>query len=399
MRSFPFDQLSDAPLIVDASYVGGRAGNAGDDPFPKLLGVSNQGGFRYRGSLNALQLVVLTSSLTDPEWPDRLDQDTGVFTYYGDNKKPGRDLHDTPRYGNSLLSRVFALAHGTVEERLRVPPIFVFGNAGDWRDAIFLGLAVPGTADLHGSEDLVAIWKSIRGRRFQNYRARFTVLDVPVVPRNWLQDIKSGIADSPNAPAAWRAWRAGGQARALAARRSVEHRSKGEQLPGNAEGRAILDLIISHFATRPHSFEGCAADLTRMLLPDTTALDLTRPSRDGGRDGIGRLRIGREPTAIDVEFALEAKCYAVNNSVGVREMARLLSRLRHRQFGVLVTTSFLDSQAYREIKEDDHPIIVVSGRDVVEILRGNGLGDRERVARWLLQDFPPVHGSVHSHGL
>ncbi|MCP1762460.1 O-acetyl-ADP-ribose deacetylase (regulator of RNase III) [Bradyrhizobium japonicum] len=36
---------------------------------------------------------------------------------------------------------------------------------------------------------------------------------------------------------------------------------------------------------------------------------------------------------------LEAKCYGSGNSVGVREMSRLISRLRHRQFGVLVTTS------------------------------------------------------------
>jgi hypothetical protein len=33
---------------------------------------------------------------------------------------------------------------------------------------------------------------------------------------------------------------------------------------------------------------------------------------------------------------------------GVREMSRLISRLRHRQFGVLVTTSYVDNQAYRE---------------------------------------------------
>jgi hypothetical protein len=174
----------------------------------------------------------------------------------------------------------------------------------------------------------------------------------------------------------------------LAARRSVEHRSKAEQLPANSEDRAIIELIVSYFAARPHAFEACAAALTRMLLPSITSLDLTRASRDGGRDGIGRLRIGREPVAVDVEFALEAKCYSFNNAVGVREMSRLLSRVRHRQFGVLVTTSCLDNQAYREIKEDGHPIIVVAGRDIVEILRGNGFGDYGTVERWLHQDFP-----------
>ena len=104
MPVFSFDSLAEADLRVDATYQGGRTGNAGDDPFPRLLGLSNMGGFRYRGTLAELDMVVLTSSLTDPEWPDGLDQDTGVFTYYGDNKDPGQALHDTPRNGNELLS-------------------------------------------------------------------------------------------------------------------------------------------------------------------------------------------------------------------------------------------------------------------------------------------------------
>lgn len=39
-------------LIVDAVYEGGRAGNAGDDPLHKLLGVSNQGDFGTSGAKN-----------------------------------------------------------------------------------------------------------------------------------------------------------------------------------------------------------------------------------------------------------------------------------------------------------------------------------------------------------
>ena len=139
--------------------------------------VSAGGGFRYRGALDALDLVVLTSSLRDPDWPDMLDLETGVYTYYGDNKRPGRGLHETPRKGNELLRRIFDLAHSGVDGRRQVPPILIFANTGEWRDVAFLGLAVPGTADLRTSEDLVAIWKISEGRRFQNYRARFSVLD------------------------------------------------------------------------------------------------------------------------------------------------------------------------------------------------------------------------------
>ena len=85
--------------------------------------------------------------------------------------------------------------------------------------------------------------------------------------------------------------------------------------------------------------------------------------RDGGRDGVGALTIGSGAASISIDFAMEAKCYSTSNSVGVREISRLISRLRHRQFGILTTTSYVDRQAYCEIKEDGHPIIVVSARD------------------------------------
>jgi hypothetical protein len=389
LQVIPFNDLSRADLCVDATYLGGRSGNAADDPFPRLLTLSNQGGFRYRGTLGQLDLVVLTSSLNDPEWPDALDQETGVFTYYGDNKKPGRALHETPRNGNELLRRLFDEAHSGSSGRQAVPPVFVFANKGEWRDVVFLGLAVPGSDELRSSEDLVAVWKSIGGRRFQNYRARFTILDVPVIQRIWIDDILAGNALSSNAPRPWLTWIHGGNRHALIANRSVEHRTKAEQLPRTEVDRRILKALHGFFAGRPHDFEACAAAIARMLLPDITSLDLTRPSRDGGRDAFGQLRLGRGVTAIPVEFALEAKCYGSSNPVGVRETSRLISRLRHRQFGILVTTSYVDLQTFREIREDRHPIIIISGSDIVELLRTNGYGTVRAVTDWLEGEFPP----------
>ena len=61
MKVVPFSDAHSADLTVDAVYRGGRKGNAGDDPLPLLLKVSNSGGFRYRGQVDALELVVLTS--------------------------------------------------------------------------------------------------------------------------------------------------------------------------------------------------------------------------------------------------------------------------------------------------------------------------------------------------
>jgi hypothetical protein len=166
------------------------------------------------------------------------------------------------------------------------------------------------------------------------------------------------------------------------ATRSLEYRSKDEQ------GESIIQTIREYFRDTPHGFEHCAAAIARLMMPDVATLDVTRPSRDGGRDAIGQMRVGTGASGILVEFALEAKCYSASNSVGVREMSRLISRLRHRQFGVLVTTSWVDLQAYKEIKEDQHPIVVVSGADIVDLLRRNGKGSAEAVAAWLIEEFP-----------
>jgi hypothetical protein len=228
MNSIPYHSLADADLLVDAAYEGRRIGNAGDDPLPELLGVSNQGGFRILGTRQQPRLIVVTTSMLDPEWPDSLDPETGLFTYYGDNKKPGRELHDTPRYGNLLLRDMFEALH--TERRDRVPPVLLFANAGRWRDMVFKGLAVPGAVGLTSMDDLVAVWKVTSGRRFQNYRATFTILDVPSLDRDWINAIRAGENWRSSAPKSWTDWVVTGRYRPLKAVRSLDVRTRDQQM-------------------------------------------------------------------------------------------------------------------------------------------------------------------------
>lgn len=119
-----FVDLPAADLVVDRTYRGGINGNYGDDPIFRLLPVGNQGGFRVAGSIvkGTVRLIVLYTSGTEVDWPDEIDPTTGDFTYYGDNRSPGRELHDTPRGGNLLLRDVFAASRASADRRLRVPP-------------------------------------------------------------------------------------------------------------------------------------------------------------------------------------------------------------------------------------------------------------------------------------
>ncbi|MFJ5225747.1 restriction endonuclease [Streptomyces sp. NPDC088400] len=389
-----FADLSTSDLVVDALYAGGSNGNSGDDPIAKLIpGVGNQGGFRHKGSpaKGTVRLSVLYTTGGAVDWPDHLDVQTGTFTYYGDNKTPGRDLHDTPRSGNQLLRDAFDASHRSAAERAAaVPPFLLFektGTAG--RSVRFRGLLAPGGPTMTSDDELAAIWRTTDGQRFQNYRARFTVLDHARISRTWIQHVLSGGSPlTSDCPPAWRNWVEGRIYRPLVAPSTTVIRSRAGQLPEDDEGKAILEGIREYFRGREHDFESCAVAIWRLIAPSTGSVDVTRPSRDGGRDAVGTYILGPTVNPIAIDFALEAKCYATSNSVGVKDVSRLISRLKHRNFGVLVTTSYFHKQVQEEVHEDAHPISLVCGRDIVDVLRQHGRTTVSAVRQWLEQSFP-----------
>ena len=127
-KEFEFSELKKANLCVDALYKAGTQGNMRDDPLSKLMGCENQGGFRKIGKreTSEYKFAILYSLLDDPDWPDGLDLEQGLFLYYGDNKQPGHELHDTPKGGNELLRFCFDSINQSPPKRDRVPPFFIF---------------------------------------------------------------------------------------------------------------------------------------------------------------------------------------------------------------------------------------------------------------------------------
>jgi hypothetical protein len=54
---------------------------------------------------------------------------------------------------------------------------------------------------------------------------------------------------------------------------------------------------------------------------------------------------------------------------------------------VLVTTSVIARQAYEEVREDRHPIIFLSGKDIADILVANGFSTAATVRTLLETEF------------
>jgi hypothetical protein len=179
----PFDQLAIADLTVERVYQG-AAGNWADDPLAQLP-VGNQGGFWTHGSpangspaKDEVRLVVLFTSGAEPDWPDALD----VYT-------------SSHRDGNCMTRRAGATcccarsSSGLMTEHRAVPALrrssCSTGPGGE-------GMCVPRPAGswfrsrLSCEEDLVAVWRTTAGQRFQNYRAQFTVLDAESAWRTWI---------------------------------------------------------------------------------------------------------------------------------------------------------------------------------------------------------------------
>lgn len=398
LKIFSYSELQNCDLVVDAVYEGEVGGQLSGEPLSALLpGVGNLGGFRAAGRGDDKKLVVLYSSGRESDWPDTLDLNTGQFIYYGDNRSPGHELHDTVPGGNRILRHVFHLLHGPSEHRRRIPPFFTFrkySTSQSGRSVQFQGIAVPGFRGLPATSDLVAVWKTSGNHRFQNYRATFTVLDIPVVKRAWLNDLANGTPMSANAPEAWSDWALRGRYKALVSAPTTVIRSQGDQTPQVPSKAQLLRAVWSHFRDTPTAFEAFAARIFQMHDSRVIIDEVTRTSVDGGRDAIGRYLLGFSEDPIYAEFSLEAKCYMppifgmTATAVGVKEVSRLISRIRHREFGVLVTTSVIGRQAYEEVRKDRHPIIFIVGKDVADILTTNGYGTLELVREFLQREFP-----------
>ena len=88
--------------------------------------------------------------------------------------------------------------------------------------------------------------------------------------------------------------------------------------------------------------------------------------------------------SVFVEFYMQAKCYGAKNPVGVKDTARLISRIKNRQFGIMVTTSYIADQAYKEVREDGHPIVFINGKNIIDYIYDEcEIRTVDRLYRWL----------------
>lgn len=178
----------------------------------------------------------------------------------------------------------------------------------------------------------------------------------------------------------------------LLARQEKFVRTKQEQLPDDILRMSMLNMIHNYFIEkdRGYGFEQFAANITQYIDKSVVDISVTRPYKDGGFDAEGRYKIfSNVENVIYVDFYLQAKCYnPQNNGITVKDTARLVSRIKNRQFGVLVTTSFITTQAYQEILDDQHPIVFITGKDIVNYIFDElEIRDLSKLDNWLKTNY------------
>lgn len=389
-----FEDLDKSDLIINCIYKGGKVPNMSSEPFHKLIpGCENSGGFRKKlredGSGKYAYLILYTS-MEEIEWPDYLEERTGVFRYYGDNRTPGKYITDTKKKGNLILENLFSILNENTNLK-DMPPIFVFKKTGNGRDVKFLGMAAPGNPHIMPGKDLVPFWREVNGKKFQNYEAYFTLLDTGKTPisRDWIKSLINDFDNSlKNAPAAWKKFIKEGRNGILPLKKSSDFKipNKYEQLSGSdEEGRRCVDYIRFHYDSYPQGFEECATSIIQLMDSNFKEFSFERTWRDGGRDIIGRYTLntgGKINNSLSADCALEAICYGIHRGVGAKEMSRLIDRVQYHKFGIMITTGYVDKETYSEVVDKEYPIIIVTGSDIASILGKNSINSLN-MEKWL----------------
>lgn len=239
MIEFAHEDLGSAPLVQGAVYRGGAKGNLSDEVLSKILPVGNAGGFRPIGSADNCRFVAIYSTGSHDRWRDGLAEDSRTFVYFGDQDEPNKNVLDTSRKGNSVLTRSFNLAKDPAS-RNSAPIFLVFTRFGTSRDMKFEGFAVP-SIGVDGASGLSEVQVQVAEGVITNLKAELEILDIDRVDREAFIEWLNNPDDTNLQPLAYRDWCA-----------QTQQRIDGVMVtnPEN-EGEGEGEAIISDISVRP----------------------------------------------------------------------------------------------------------------------------------------------------
>ena len=254
-----------------------------------------------------------------------------------------------------------------------VPPILHFSKPRSGF-VCFNGLCVLG--------DLERTWFEDRGQPVKNFRAHLTVLDEQFVHLEWLHRRARASSERElvgDGPPAWQRYQKGKVDRLTIWTSLI--RKPAAQLPAaETPDDSIRAQLVS---MSPTEFEAAVVSLFREWKQVTHSITRTRPTGDRGFDFYGEF-ILPPPLHYEIKFLGEAKRYGRETAVRPGAVSRLVARLSRGEYGIFVTTSYFTEQAQEEVYADRYPVRLLSGGDLVEMMKELRVAAKGRISPvWL----------------
>ncbi|WP_344336071.1 restriction endonuclease [Kitasatospora putterlickiae] len=315
-------------------------------------------------------------------WHDVFDIDNGHVRYFGDHKPETTSSVGTTTGNAALLEAFDSHQSPTAEGRAAAAPLLLFRSVS--KDGKVKGhVQFCGVAVIERAERVVQ-WGSQDRTTFTNYVFDLVVIDLTAegdtLDWDWITARRDPDRTDAQvlelAPKAWREWVKHGRSvlpkmrRRVARSRVVKVRDQ-RPLPGD-QMDADLQAVYKRFDNDKHAFETLAAIVAAKVMRGSGhSYDegwLTRRSGDGGADFVGRLDLGSGLAGTKLVVLGQAKCIKPDSLVSAEQIARVVARLRRGWIGVYVTTGSFSEPAQLEMVEDQYPIVLINGRDLIKEL-------------------------------
>lgn len=316
-------------------------------------------------------------------WEDIYDPDFGRVRYYGDNKS--NDKRPEEKQGNKALLNAFRI-QSSPDANLRkneAVPILFFERTA-------VGGAQKGYLKFHGygiieAVELITQYDvKTKDGYFSNYVFDMCVFSLtgdneefPWVWINARRDPNLSNEDTLKyAPSAWKSWVNNGEYSKI--RRHVFSsaiaKPKDQQPASGSKEEEILKTVYEFFSDRDkHCFELLAMKVTQEVFRMSGANFMpgwvTQQSGDGGIDFVARSDIGQGLAIIKTIVIGQAKCESITTATNGIGIARTVSRLKRGWIGVYVTTSYFSVAVQKEVLDDQSPIMLVNGLQVVKAIQ------------------------------
>lgn len=316
-------------------------------------------------------------------WEDIYEPDFGRVKYYGDNKS--NDTKPEEKLGNRALLNAFRIhtSPELVERKNHAVPILFFERTP-------VNGAVKGYLKFHGygvieAVELITQYDvKTQAGYFSNYVFDMCVFslacDNEEFPWDWINARRDSSLTNDEtlkyAPTAWKTWLSNGECSKV--RRHVYStkliKPKEQQpIPGSKD-EEYLNKIYDYFsAIDKHCFELLAMRVTQEIFQMSGSNFMpgwiTKQSGDGGIDFVARCDIGTGISRIKTIIIGQAKCENINTPTNGIGIARTLSRLKRGWIGVYVTTSPFSIAVQKEVIDDQSPIMLINGLQVVKAVQ------------------------------